>query len=159
MKRCVAVCFIVVLFVSDEFFVCVGYRSWGVSALQCVAACCSVVRVLQYVSVCYSMMQCVAVWCSVAHVLQYVTVCCSPLQSVAVWSMYRFALQRVTACCSVSQCVATSPMIKGTFCTRSLVHRRRGLGIKNYDYNSFLVPIIDLPCSVISKWTKVDPRI
>ena len=59
MLQRVAACFIVVLFVSDEFFVCVGYRSWGVCLLQRVAVCCSV---LPYAAACCSVLQRLLLW-------------------------------------------------------------------------------------------------
>jgi len=62
------------------------------SVLQCVTVCCSV---LQCVAVCYSMLQCVTVCYSV---LRCVALCYSVLHCVAVWYS---VLQCVAVCCSV----------------------------------------------------------
>jgi len=118
--------------VSGESF-CPWYRPCSCcSVLQCVAVCCSVLRiprsllplvsplfVLQCVAACCSALQCVAVRC---RALPCVAVCCSVLQYVAVcqgfpahfcpWylpcscSMCCSVLHCVAVCCSAIPCVA-----------------------------------------------------
>jgi len=90
-------------------------RSAIVRVLQCVTVYWSV---LQCVAVCCSVLQYVAVHCSmeykqgkgaVIRSLQCVAVCCSVLQRVAAFCS---VLQRVVVCCRVLQCVALRRPIK-----------------------------------------------
>jgi len=124
--------------------------------LQCVAVCCSVFRVLQYVAVYCSVLQCVAVCCSA---LQWVAVGCSVLQCVAVccsdWndninqavmqSVARLAaIGRQPVCCSVLQCVAVccSVLQCGAVC-----------GAFGFDSSTFL--FVNLLLIVLYTCTKV----
>ena len=94
-------------------------RLMGAACLQCVAACCSVLRcvamservwwallaysVLQRVAVCCSVLQCVAVCCSV---LQCGAVCYNVCERIWWAPLVCSVLQCVAICCSVLQCIA-----------------------------------------------------
>jgi len=87
---CVAVCIAVCVAVCCSCSLCP--RRGALAALQCVAACCSV---LQHVAVCCSVLQCVAVFVAVLlATLQCVAACCSVCRSLCCSMCCR-------VCCSV----------------------------------------------------------
>ena len=92
-----------VLPIFSSFF---RYDALCCSVLLRVAACCSMLQLLQCAAVSCSVLQCLAVCRSVLQCVQCVAACCSVLQCAAVSCSVLQCVQCVAVCCSVLQYVA-----------------------------------------------------